>query len=73
LPRAESQIACGEIECGKSTDYNYKEIQIHGPVRLNVDVEAIVVPMKYQSDEELCMQLQQLVSKNNIELRWKPM
>ena len=49
---------------GRAKQY-YREIQIHGPVRTDVDIEELWIPMKYINDQGI----QKFVKKNNIELK----
>lgn len=44
---------------------SFREIQIHGPVRVDYDIAQLWIPPKYEQDK----QLQQFAKKNNIELR----
>jgi hypothetical protein len=44
------------IDTGKVTnDYIYIEIQIHGPIRLDTDIEKFCYPIKYHNDLKNCI------------------
>ena len=49
----------------RNTQYYYREIQIHGPVRINVDIAELWIPIKYLNDKGI----QNFAKKNGIELK----
>ena len=49
---------------------SYREVQIHGPVRLDRDVESVHAPSSYQNDKELVEQLHAFCDRNKCELRF---
>ena len=48
----------------------YKEVQIHGNIELNRDIEAIVVNKKYSDDTKILGLLETFKNKNNCNVIW---
>jgi hypothetical protein len=48
----------------------YVEVQIHGKIKLNRDVEAVMAPNLYKKKPDVLMYLKNMVKKNKINLIW---
>ncbi len=46
----------------------YKEVQIHGPVRLNMDIECVFINPRHKNDPEMMKLVDQFVSKNQLNM-----
>lgn len=46
-------LACGIDSYTEESDVNYKEIQIHGPINLDTDIETLVLDNKYKENHEV--------------------
>lgn len=68
LPNAEKEAAPPTL--GRALD-DYVEAQIHGPIDLSTDVEALVADPSFQYTET-GLQLQRLCQRHSIPLLWHP-
>ncbi len=67
------QVAKGvQPFCDSSALSVYKEVQIHGPLQLNRDVDAIVVHPRYRNNEEIEAMLLQFQEQNGCKVIWMP-
>jgi len=48
----------------------YKEIQVHGPLKLSRDVKAVVVNRRHWSDESIKRQLEEFRDRNFCSIIW---
>ncbi len=65
------QVAKGvQPYCDSSALSVYKEVQIHGPLQLNRDVDAIVVHPRYRNNKEIEAMLLQFQEQNGCKVIW---
>lgn len=48
----------------------YKEVQIHGPVQLNKDVDALVMNKRHKGNNQMEAAAKKFASKNKCNLIW---
>jgi len=64
-------VAIGRAFCTSSAVIEqYKEVQIHGPLKLNTDIEAVVVNPKYKGNEKMEALIKKFADKNNCNVIW---
>jgi Protein of unknown function (DUF3626) len=68
------QVASGVVKNHKNFQGsgNYREIQIHGPLRLDRDVACIVANPRYRKNKHITTLLQRFVDKFHCDLLWMP-
>lgn len=63
--------ATGEVELANSSKLSYyKECQIHGPVRLSEDIEALVIPSAHSGNNEIRTNAETFATQNRCNLIW---
>jgi len=53
-----------------SAQATYREVQIHGEVRLDKDVTCIVIHKKYKTNTDICAKLEQFSEKHDVPHIW---
>lgn len=59
-----------QCSSGGSKQGSYREIQIHGPVQLDRDIESVHAPSKYKEDEKIMRILQFFCDVNSCGLEF---
>lgn len=63
-------VAMGEKRCidNPTGTGSYKEIQVHGPLRLDRDIKAVIVNPKHKGDKNIKAMLDQFAEQNNCHI-----
>jgi len=62
-----AKVANGEISKSAAKDSNYKEIQVHGEVRLDRDIQKIVIAKRFIHDKRIVSLAKSFAKKNGCE------
>ena len=76
--RAESNLAEGNdlsqsqylVDHAKWLAFRYREVQIHGPIVLNRDIEALVVPEMWKETPKVEKSIQKFAKDTGIKVVW---